>query len=453
MQTVSPGRLARVLGLSDLVYIVLGTVIGSGIFLVPGPVLRQSGGRVRVALAVWVGGGVLAFLGALTYAELGAMQPEAGGIYIYIRDAFGRLPAFLFGWTMFFVIASGSIATLAVAATLYLGQLLPLSPAGARVVALAVIAALALLNIRGTRQSARVQDWATAVKIGAIVLMSVALLALSGRALGHTSGAAAALTGAPAVAVLPRPGAAGVGVAMVAALWAYEGWPYVTFSAGETRDPQRTLPLGIAIGVAILVAIYLLANLAYVAALGAPAVAQSDHVASDAMRVVLGPTASRALTVIVLISVCSAANAIILTAPRVFYAMAGDGLFFRPLAQVHPRFGTPALAIAATALWAMLLAATGTFEQLLTYVVFTAWIFYGLGALSVFVFRRTRPDVPRPFRVPGYPWTPVLFVAAAFGIVVSTLVGQPARAAVGLVVVLAGLPAYLIWRKGARGAR
>jgi APA family basic amino acid/polyamine antiporter len=448
MQTVLPGRLARVLGLSDLVFIVLGTVIGSGIFLVPGPVLRQSGGRVRVALAVWVGGGVLAFLGALTYAELGAMQPDAGGIYVYLRDAFGRLPAFLFGWTMFFVIASGSVATLAVASTTYLGQLLPLSPVGARIVSLGVIGALAALNIRGTRESARVQDWATAIKIGAIVLMSVALLALS----GHASGAAG-LTGASPAVAQPRPGAAGVGVAMVAALWAYEGWPYVTFSAGETRDPQRTLPLGIAIGVAILVAIYLLANLAYVAALGAPAVAQSDHVASDAMRVVLGPTASRALTVIVLISVCSAANAIILTAPRVFYAMASDGLFFRRLSEVHPRFGTPALAIAAMALWSMVLAATGTFEQLLTYVVFTAWIFYGLGALSVFVFRRTRPDVPRPFRVPGYPWTPALFVAAALGIVVSTLIGQPVRAAVGLAVVLAGLPAYLIWRKGSRGAR
>jgi basic amino acid/polyamine antiporter, APA family len=448
MQTVSPGRLARVLGLSDLVYIVVGTVIGSGIFLVPGPVLRQSGGRVGVALAVWAGGGLLAFLGALTYAELGAMQPEAGGLYVYMRDAFGRLPAFLFGWTMFFVIASGSVATLAVAAALYLGQLLPLSPVGARVVALAIIGALAALNIRGTRQSARVQDWTTAIKIGAIVLMSVALLALS----GHASGGAA-LTQASSAAAGPRPGAAGVGVAMVAALWAYEGWTYVTFSAGETRDPQRTLPVGIALGVAILVVIYLLANVAYVAALGAPAVAQSDHVASDAMRVVLGPMASRALTVVVLISVFSAANAIILTAPRVFYAMASDGLFFRRLAEVHPRFGTPALAIAATALWAMLLAVTGTFEQLLTYVVFTAWIFYGLGALSVFVFRRTRRDVPRPFRVPGYPWTPALFVAAAFGIVVSTLVGQPARAAVGLIVVLAGLPAYLIWRKGARGAR
>jgi basic amino acid/polyamine antiporter, APA family len=442
MQTAPPTRLARVLGLSDLVYLVLGTVVGSGIFLVPGPVLRQAGGRVDVALAVWVGGGILAFLGALTYAELGAMQPEAGGLYVYLRDAFGPLPAFLFGWTLFFVIASGSLATLAVAAALYLGQLLPLSDIAARIIALAILALLAVLNIRGTRQSARVQGWATATKIGGVVIMGVILLVLSGHAPPATSVAA----------TVPRTGAASIGVAMVAALWAYEGWPYVTFVAGEVHDPQRTFPRGIAIGVAILVALYLFANVAYLAALGAPAVAQSDHVASDAMRTVLGPTASRALTVIVLIAVCSSANALMLSAPRVFYAMAGDGLFFRRLSEVHPRFGTPALAIAATAFWAILLAASGTFEQLLTYVVFTAWIFYGFGALSLFVFRRTRPDAPRPFRVPGYPWTPALFVVAAFGIVVSTLVGQPVRAAAGLAVVLAGLPAYVIWRKGSRDA-
>lgn len=448
MQTAPPTRLARVLGLSDLVYLVLGTVVGSGIFLVPGPVLRQAGGRVDVALAVWIGGGILAFLGALTYAELGAMQPEAGGLYVYLRDAFGPLPAFLFGWTLFFVIASGSLATLAVAAALYLGQLFPLSDIAARIVALAILALLAVLNIRGTRQSARVQGWATATKIGGVVLMSIILLVLS----GHTGSVTPLAATTPGTTTAAHTSAASIGVAMVAALWAYEGWPYVTFVAGEMRDPQRTFPRGIAIGVAILVALYLLANVAYLAALGAPAVAQSDHVASDAMRTVLGPTASRALTVIVLIAVCSSANALMLSAPRVFYAMAGDGLFFRRLSEVHPRFGTPALAIAATAFWAILLAASGTFEQLLTYVVFTAWIFYGFGAVSLFVFRRTRPNATRPFRVPGYPWTPALFVAAAFGIVISTLIGQPARAAAGLAVVVAGLPAYVIWRKGARDA-
>jgi APA family basic amino acid/polyamine antiporter len=426
--------LARVLRLPDLVYIVLGTVIGSGIFLVPGPVLRESGGSVPVALGVWVGGGLLSFLGALTYAELGAMMPDAGGIYVYIRNAFGRLPAFLFGWTLFFVIASGSVATLAVASTAYLGELVPLSNVAARAIALGVIALLAVLNIRGTRQSARVQDWTTGIKIAAIVIMSAALLMHGSTA----PAAAAAPTGMPSVV--------GVGVATIAVLWAYEGWTYVTFSAGETLDPQRAFPRGIAIGTAALVALYLLANIAYLSVLGPTGVAQSDKVASDAMRTVFGPVAGKCIAIIVLISVFSAANGIVLTAPRVFYAMAKDGLFFRRLADVHPRFGTPAVAIAATAVWSMVLAATGTFTQLLTYVVFTAWIFYGLGALSVFVFRRTQRDVARPFRVPGYPWTPALFVIAALGIVISTLVGQPQRAIAGLAVLVLGVPAYLIWR-------
>ena len=433
--------LARVLRLGDLVYIVLGTVIGSGIFLLPGPVLQETGGHVGLALGVWVAGGLLSFLGAITYAELGAMMPQAGGIYIYIRDAFGRPSAFLFGWMLFTVIAPASVATLAVGSTAYLQELVPLSPIAARGIALGMIVVLALLNIRGTKESARVQDWTTAVKVGAIVLMSVALLAV-----GRVAGPATAAT-AP---VAPGPGLlTGIGVAMVAVLWAYEGWTYVTFSAGETLEPQRTFPRAIAIGTGALIALYLLANLGYLAVLGPATVAKSDRVASEAVRAAFGPAAGRAIAVVVLLSMFSAVNAILLTAPRVFYAMAKDGLFFRKLAEIHPRLGTPAIAIAATALWSMVLAASGTYTQLLTYVVFTAWIFYGLGAVSVFVFRRTRPDAPRPFRVPGYPWTPALFVLAALGIVIATLVGQPARAIAGLVALAVGMPAYLIWRRSA----
>jgi APA family basic amino acid/polyamine antiporter len=434
--------LARVLRLGDLVYIVLGTVIGSGIFLVPGPVLQDAGGRVGLALGVWVAGGVLSFLGALTYAELGAMIPDAGGIYVYVRDAFGRLPAFLFGWMLFIVIAPASVATLAVGSTAYLRELIPLSGVAARAVALVMIVVLGVLNIRGTRDSARVQDWATAVKVGAIVLMSAGLLLAGSRAPAIAGGALAA---PPVTGGL----VAGIGVATVAVLWAYEGWTYVTFSAGETLDPQRTFPRGIALGTGALVALYLMANLGYLAVMGPAAVARSDRVASEAVRLAFGPSAGRLIAVIVLLSMFSAMNGILLTAPRVFFAMARDGLFFRKLAEIHPRLGTPAIAIAATALWSMALAASGTYTQLLTYVVFTAWIFYGLGAVSVFVFRRTRPEAPRPFRVPGYPWTPALFVLAALGIVVSTLIGQPVRALAGLAALVLGVPAYLIWRRAA----
>jgi basic amino acid/polyamine antiporter, APA family len=434
--------LARVLRQSDLVYIVLGTVIGSGVFLVPGPVLSDVGGHVGIALGVWIAGGVLSFLGAITYAELGAMMPQAGGIYVYIRDAFGRLPAFLFGWMLFTVIAPASVATLAVGSMAYLRELVSLSDVAARAIALGMIVLLAILNIRGTRESAHVQDWATAVKIAAIVIMSVGLLVVS----AHRPAIGAAV---PATMPVDPPHLlTGIGVATVAVLWAYEGWTYVTFSAGEALDPQRTFPRGIAIGTAVLVALYLMANIGYLAMLGPVAVAHSDRVASEAVRAAFGPVAGRVIAVIVLLSMFSALNAILLTAPRVFYAMARDGLFFSKLAEVHPRLGTPAIAIAVTAAWSMVLAATGTYVQLLTYVVFTAWIFYGLGAVTVFVFRRTRKDEPRPFRVPGYPVTPALFGLAACYIVASTLIGQPKQAVFGLAALALGFPAYLIWRRG-----
>jgi APA family basic amino acid/polyamine antiporter len=429
--------LARTLGLRDLVLIVVGTVIGSGIFLVPSTVLRQSGGDVTVALLVWVGAGILSLLGALTYAEMGAAKPDAGGLYVYIRDAFGPLPAFLYGWTAFFVIASGSVATLAVAFTSYLRQLVPVSPLGAKVVAVVVIAIIMAVNVRGVRQGADVQNVTTAIKAGAIVVMSILLLALGG--------------GAPSpVAVTPPTEGSllsGVGLAMIGVLWAYEGWQYATFSAGETVNPQRTFPRAIVLGTVVLIAIYLLANVAYLAALGATGVMASTRVAADAVSAVLGPAAGKVIAAVILVSMFSAANGVTLTAPRLYFSMARDRLFFAKLAEVHPRFGTPALAIVASSAWAMLLAVTGTFEQLLTYVVFVGWIFYALGGLAIFAYRRRQPDMPRPFRAPGYPLTPVLFVGSAAAIVLNTIVSQPGRAVLGLAVVFVGMPGFYLWRR------
>ncbi len=435
----APGGLARVLGLGDLIFIVLGTVIGSGIFIVPGTVLRHVGGRLDLSLAVWVGGGILSLLGALTYGELGAMAPEAGGIYVYIRDAFGRLPAFLYGWTFFFVVASGSVATLAVASTGYLKQLIPLSPAVTLLIPVGLIAACTLLNVRGTKQSARVQTWTTAAKALAIAGIGVALL------LAPPAPSAIQASQLPPVSTADL--LAGVGLAMVATLWAYEGWQYVTFSAGETRDPQRIFPLGIAIGTGAVVALYLLANAAYVHTLGAAGVAASDRVAADAMTAVFGPMAGRAVAVLVELAIISALNSVILTSPRVFYAMARDRLFFRRLADVHPRFGTPAFAIIAGSVWAAVLAVSGTYEQLLTYVILTAWIFYAVGACTVFWYRRNRPDIPRPFRVPGYPVTPALFVLAALGVEAFTMVAHPGWAAIWGGTLLVGTGAYFVWRR------
>jgi APA family basic amino acid/polyamine antiporter len=431
--------LARTLRQTDLTLLLIGTVIGSGIFLVPGAVLQNSGGHVGLALVVWLLGGVLSLVGALTYGELGAMNPEAGGLYVYIRDAFGRLAAFLYGWAMFFVISSGSLATLAVAFTSYLGQFVAMSPPAARVTSIVVIIVIAAVNIVGTRRSANVQNLTTALKIGALLAISAVLLALGDEL--------------PAAWQQPWPeigsGAllASLGTAMIGVLWAYEGWQYVTFSAGEAIDPQRTFPRALAIGTGVLIVLYLIPNLAYVAALGPDAVMRSNRVASEAVTVLIGPTAGMLVAAAILVSIFGAANGLTLTAPRVYYAMAKDRLFFARLAAVHPRFGTPAFAIAASSAWAIVLAATGTFEQLLTYVVFAGWLFYALGAVSLFVYRRRAPHARRPFSVPGYPIAPALFILAALAIVVNTVVVQPGRALVGIGIVLAGLPAYLIWRR------
>jgi len=424
----------------DLVFIVVGTVIGSGIFLVPGSVLRETGGHAGLALTVWTVGGLLSLLGALTYAELGGLFPNAGGLYVYLREAFGSLPAFLFGWTMFLAIASGSIATLAVAASGYLGQLVALGPAGQKVAALVIIAAITWVNVRGTRHGAGVQNAAAAIKVGAILLLSILLFA----------GPAPSVTTPPPSAwpvALTLPLLQGAGVAMIGVLWAYEGWQYVTFSAGETIDPQRTFPRALVLGTAALVGIYLLANVAYLKALGPTGVAGSDQVAADAVRALYGSLAAKALAVPIIISMVGAANGLALTAPRAYYAMARDGVFFRRLAEVHPRFGTPALAILTSSAWAMVLATSGTFQQLFTYVVFAVWIFHALAAVSVFILRRKMPGAARSFYVPGYPWTPIAFLLCAAAIIVNTLVSRPRESLLGLAIVLLGAPVFYVWRR------
>ncbi len=437
------GTLPRTLGLRDLILLTVGTVIGSGIFIVPGAVLRQVGGSMTLALLVWLAGGVLSLLGALTYGELSARNPKAGGLYIFIRDCFGRFPAFLYGWTLFFVISSGSVATLAVAFSAYLGEIIPVTPTLARLSAIGMIAVVAVVNVLSTRQSANVQNWTTAIKVIAILLMSAVLLWLG-------QGFAGTGTAPWPVAAGTMSLASGIGLAMIGVLWAYEGWQYVTFSAGETVDAQRNFPRALLIGSLALIGIYLLANVSYVAALGTVQAAGSNSIAAAAVSAVASPTAAKLVALVILISIFSAANGIALTASRVFYAMARDGLFFRRLAEVHPRFQTPAFAVLAGSVWAIVLAATGTFEQLLTYVVFTGWLFYALGAACIFVYRRNTSDASRPYRVPGYPWTPLLFIAAAGALVINTIATQPGRAAVGLGIVLLGAPAYFIWRSRQR---
>ena len=417
----------------------IGTVIGSGIFLVPGGVLRQVQGSVGLALLVWAGGGVLSLLGALTYAELGAMRPASGGLYVYIRDCFGELAAFLFGWTLFFVISTGTVATLAVAFSTYLQEVLPLAALARKLVSVGMIVVMTAINVRGTRLSADVTNWSTALKVGAIVLMSGVLLVLSR---GWQS------DGPVWPEVMDSSLFSGFGLGMIAVLWAYEGWQYPTYSAGEIREPERIFARGLLLGTVALIGIYLLANVAYLAALGPTEVARSESVAAVSLAAVVGPWAAKLVALAILVSIFSAANSTALTAPRVFYAMAADGVFFRALARIHSRFQTPALAIVAGSAWAVVLVLwMEKFEKLLTYVVFIGWTFYALAAASVFVYRLRQPDLSRPYRVPGYPLTPLLFILASLAVVLNNIWTQPGDSAKGLAVVLAGLPAYMLWRR------
>jgi len=300
-----------------------------------------------------------------------------------------------------------------------------------------MIVAITVINVIGTRQSADVQNWTTLLKVAAILLMSVLLLVK-----GDGLTAASLVPSTMNVSLV-----AAMGAAMIGVLWAYEGWHYVTFSAGEVIEPQRNFARGIILGTAALIVIYVLANLAYVAALGTARSAQSERIAADAVSTIFGSGAGKLIAVAILISMFSAANATALTATRVYYAMSRDGVFFNKMAEVHPRWNTPAFAIVVSSIWSAVLAATGKFEDLLTYVVFAGWIFYGLGAGAVFFYRRREPDAVRPFRVPGYPVTPVLFMLASGVVVVNTLFVSPVEALKGVALILLGAPAYWFWRR------
>lgn len=441
-------ELVRTLRLRDLFLLFIGSVIGSGIFRTPGPILRQVGGSVGIALLVWIVGGLLSLLGALTYAELAASKPEAGGLYCYIRDGFGRLAAFLYGWCLFLVIASGSVAALARAFSEYFARVVPVSPLMQTMVAVVVIAIVTIVNVWGTRQSSDLQNWTTLVKAGVIVILSAVLLSL-----GHH-----AREVVPAMATTQRGATlfSSFGLAMIAVLWAYEGWQFGTYSAGEVIDPQKAFPRAFLLGSVVLIVLYLLAIAAYLFALGPVATAASDTIAATSVTAVLGSWAGKVVALTILVSTFSAANSVILTAPRVFYAMAKDNLFFKKLAVVHPKLRTPVFAIVALGVWSAVLVCAGElgqFQKLIEGVIFIGWIFYGLGAAAIFPIRRANGSKPLPYRVPGYPWTPILFVLAAAAIVgnaVHLAFRDPAQfqnLTAAIVLFAIGLPAYFFWRR------
>jgi APA family basic amino acid/polyamine antiporter len=425
--------LLRTLRLRDLFLLFIGSVIGSGIFLTPGLILRQLNGSVGFSLLVWVAGGTLSLLGALTYAELAATNPEAGGLYCFIRDGFGRIPAFLYGWCLFLVIASGSVAALARAFTEHLAEVVPLSAVGKTALSVVMIAVVTAVNVWGTRKSSNLQNWTTLIKVGIIVSLS-AILLLLGRhggdlpaALGSTQHGLGLLSS--------------FGLAMISVLWAYEGWQFGTYSAGEVVNPQKAFPRAFLLGSLVLAGLYIVAVIAYLVALGPAGATASNTIASTAVGVVLGRKAEIIVALTILVST--------------FSAMANDNLFFKKLAEVHPRFQTPAAAIVALGTWSAVLACAGKFADLIGGVIFIGWIFYGLGAAAIFPLRRAGKSVAIPYRVPGYPWTPLLFVLAAAAIVGNAIFvaihkpGQSINLYIAIALFVLGLPAYWFWRKRA----
>jgi basic amino acid/polyamine antiporter, APA family len=444
-----PG-LRRELGLAAAASIVVGTVIGSGIFLVPKTMILEVGSPSMLFL-VWIFGGILSLAGALTYAELSAAMPEAGGEYVYLREAYGPFWGFLYGWTQMWVAKSGSIATLATGFFYYLANFRPeletvlyrsswLELRTGQLLAIGVILSLGVLNYFGVKVGGEVQIIVTILKVGLIAAIIV---------LGLFGGSAHAANFTTTTAA--RGGFAGFFAALVAALWAYDGWNNVSMVSSEIKDPQRNLPRALVYGTGLVVLIYLLTNVAYFSVLSAHEVGGADRVAAEMMRRVWGTAGAAAVSVAAMISIFAALNGSILSGARVPYAAARDGLFFPSFGHVHPRYHTPAFSILALSAWASILVLSGRYEQLLTLVIFPSWILYGMATASVIVLRRKRPDLVRPYRTVGYPVVPALFVLVAVVLIFTTLVNFPRESGLGLILIAAGIPFYLHWNRLKKG--
>ncbi len=445
--------LVRGLGLWDCVLLTIGSVIGTGIFLTPASMARYlpHGGLM---LLVWATGGLLVLAGALTFAELGAMYPRAGGLYHYLGEAYGPLWGFLYGWTALLVIMSGGLAALGVAFGEYLGSFLPwfstrhillrlpVGPwtwqlSGGQVAAVLALLFLTAINHFGLREGAGVQNALTAIKIGSIALFVGLGLLVKAPVAGALTAPLPAALHSPAVLV------SACGVAMIAVLWTFDGWYALTCSAGEVRRPGRDLPRGLIYGTVAVTVLYLLLNLVYDRALSIPAMAASDRVGEAAAIALFGPTAARLVSLAVLISTFGCLASSILYSSRIYQPMAADGLFFAALARIHPRHRTPAASLWTQTAWSLVLTVSGTYEQLFTYVVFASFLFHAAAAVAVFVLRRRQPDRDRPYRVWGYPVVPALFVLACLLLLGNTLYEAPVESLWGLGLVALGIPAYM----------
>jgi APA family basic amino acid/polyamine antiporter len=461
IETESQPTLVRGLTLLDAVLLLVGGVIGSSIFLtakdIAGPLPHPV-----LFLLVWVLGAAISLCACFAFAELGTMFPDSGGQYVYMREAYGDLPAFLYGWMMFSVGNGGSIAALAVGSAAYLGGIVPgisqqhvvLSAAGvvltrAHIVALIMIATVTWINVAGLRRGALLQNvatWAKFLAMAAFVILGFAI----GKGDWHhfTAGATHGLSlGMSSGQLLSA-----FGVALIAVFWAYDGWVYIGWVAGEMKEPRRDVPLAMFLGVMIVGVIYVAMNMAYLYALPISEIVKHETIAHAAAVALFSPAAAVWLSAMVAVSCFGAMACAILGSPRIYYAMAKDGLFFRRMAEVHPKWRTPAFALIGQGIWAGILTLSGRYDQLYTYVMFGMVLSYTLTVVGLFVLRSKRPEIPRAYRCTGYPWLPGIYVLIGTAWTLNTIFTRPKESLAGTIIVLLGVPGYLYWKRGGKKA-
>jgi len=444
-------KLDRQLGLFDSTMMVIGIVIGSGIFMTTG-LMADALPSASLILIAWLLGGLQMLAGALTYAELSAAMPKAGGQYVYLREAYGSLPAFLFGWVAFIAYLTGTNAAIAVAVSEHLGSFYPsistqniiinfdyFSISGGQIFAISLILILSFINYLGILFGKWIQNIFTILKIGSILFFALAGLFIS---TGNHIDFSINPTSMSIGSILT-----GMGIALVAVTWTVGGWEYVTFAAGEIKNPKKNLPLSLIIGTVVIFFLYIIINIAYLKVLPMDSLIGEIKVGEATAKSLYGPGIAGAFVVVVIISMFGSLNGNILVGPRISYAMAKDKLFFSKAADVHPKFHTPGNAIMIQGLWASVLALSGTFEEIITLVVFVNFMMWIAASSTVFVLRKKQPELERPYKVWGYPYVPAFFILFSSAIMINTFFDSPQQSLMGIGLTLLGIPAYLYWKK------
>jgi len=458
----SKPSLIRGLSLLDSILLLAGGIIGSSIFLtakdIAGPLPHPA-----LFLLVWVMGALISMCAAFAFAELGSMFPDSGGQYVYLREAFGDLIAFLYGWMLFAVANGGSIAALSVASAAYLGRIFPimsqehvvLTSAGitltrAHVVGLLSIVIVTWINIIGLRRGALLQNVATWAKFVAMAAFVILGFAVGKGSWGHFAEHAG--SAGIAIGMSPSQLLSAMGVGLIAVFWAYDGWVYITWVAGEVKDPRRNVPRAMVLGIIVVAVVYIAMNMTYVYAMPLSEVAKHETIAHAAAEALFSARAANWLSVVIALSCFGAMASCTLSGARVYFAMARDGVFFKRMAEVHPKWRTPALSLLGQGLWACLLTVSGRYDQLYTYVIYGMVLSYTLTVVGLFVLRWKRPAVPRPYRCTGYPWLPAIYILLGTWWTINTIWERPKEALAGTIIVLIGVPGYLYWKRASRKA-